>query len=173
MTNSLQPVEPHEAWFKTLLGHLYYALESLRTSADAEEARTAWAAVKEYLSLLHTEAEVLQHTFEHTIQLIQTLQQQRDEALTQRDEALVTQQDAYLRGLLMQEEQRLGNDWTDFGVVEQFSLGWLREILEATDEAEAAEKVAWVEQYLVQEVQALAAFRQQRRAAYSNPTLDD
>lgn len=156
--NIQQRAEEYEAWFKTLLGHLQTTLQTVQV--DQTQTDETWEAVHEYLSLLHTEAEVLQQTFAHALQLIQTLQTQRDEALVQRDEALATQQDAYLRGLLMQEEQRLGNDWSAFGVTEEFSLNWLQELLVEAGESEAAEKVAWVEQHIQREVQAWQIFRQ-------------
>ena len=138
MSNLPAPQEPaRQDWLSKLMWETewltYYAgLLSEAKDGNGPDMQTTLGQFRERLDVLH-------HYLDAVVQSNAALRQQRDEALRK-------VQDAYLRGLLTQEEERLGHTWAEFGVAEQFSLGWLRDLLAAAGEQDAADKVAWVEQ---------------------------
>jgi hypothetical protein len=174
MSDKSLVLRDRQAWFAEMLNELQGAVSetewSALTQADPRIIHRSFQGLNDFISLLRTESEVLHRVFEDMVQLLRTLRAQRDEALSERDEAANTLQDAYLRGLLTREEDRLG-EWTAFGVTQEFSLKWLCELLVNTGETEAAEKVAWVSRELDGIVE-LSRLHRERPHADINSDID-
>ncbi len=174
---TLLPVDPRgrHAWFAEMLSELDSSISEAEwkalTQADPRLLHRAFHGLHDFVAMLSEEVAVMHSLFTDLARLLQTLHAQRDEALAERDSAVSSLQDAYLRGLLTREEERIEN-WTAFGIADGFSLDWLREVLVAAGAAEAADKVAWVTQGLGDIVE-LAGLHRQRHAAQPVDSDDD